>query len=559
MSNHAHKLWHFHGGLHPEPHKRESTAEPILLMRVPHWIVLPLQQHIGEPAEPLVKPGERVRKGQLIARAGGYVSAPVHASTSGVVHAIEERPVAHPSGLSAPCIVIEADGREEWIEDRLAPIEDYERLDPITLRNRVREAGIVGMGGAAFPSSVKLNPRPEQPIHTVILNGAECEPYITCDDMLMRERATEVIEGLKIIRHALQPRECLIGIEDNKPQAYDALCEVLGGAEVDGVRVVRIPTIYPTGGEKQLIKVLTGLEVPSSGLPIDIGVVCHNVATVAAIYRAVVLGEPLLSRIVTITGRGAARQRNVEVLLGTPINELVEDVGGYTDNVERLIMGGPMMGFALSTDEVPIVKGTNCVLAAADGEVSEPGPAMPCIRCGDCVSVCPANLLPQQLYWHAHARDFDQAQDYNLFDCIECGCCSYVCPSNIPLVQYYRFAKTEIWEQERDKQKSDVARQRHEFRLERLEREKREKAERLAKKKAALKTKPAQGAEDDAKKAAIKAALERVKAKKTGTEAAPKNIENLTQAQQQQIEEADNRRARAKAHKQDEPEKREAE
>jgi electron transport complex protein RnfC len=546
MHDRALHLSHFHGGLKLEGHKALSTGEPILDMRIPRWIVLPVQQHIGDPAEVLVKPGDQVKKGQLVARAAGYVSAPIHASTSGTVAAVEERPVPHPSGMSALCVVIETDGRDDWISDRMAPLEDYLNLDAVTLRNRVREAGIVGLGGAAFPASVKLNPPPGREIETLIINGAECEPYITCDDMLMREQARDVIEGTRIIQRVVQAKRCLIGIEDNKPEAIAAMRAALE-ADAGDIEVVKIPTRYPTGGEKQLIKVLTGREVPSNGLPGDIGIVCHNVGTAAAVYRAVARGIPLISRVVTVTGQGVEHPRNIEVLIGTPISEVVAFTGGYSDAVERLIMGGPMMGFALNSDEVPVIKATNCVLAAARGEVDAPGPAMPCIRCGECQRVCPALLLPQQIYWHARARDFDKAQDYALFDCIECGCCSYVCPSNIPLVQYYRFAKTEIWEQEREKRKADIARERHEFRQERLEREEREKAERLAKKKAALAKSETTDDKEDPKKAAIKAALERAKAKKAAASAAPKNTENLTEAQKKQIEEAEARRRKARA------------
>jgi electron transport complex protein RnfC len=520
MTAQAHKLWHFNGGVHPEQHKDVSTREPIEFMRLPRLVVLPLSQHIGEHCEPLVKAGDNVNKGQVIARAPGYVSAAVHASTSGRVVTVEERPVPHPSGMSAPCIVIEPDGREYWGESRLPPIEDYLNADPVTLRNRVREAGIVGLGGAAFPSAVKLNPRTEQPIDTVILNGAECEPYITCDDMLMRERAAQVLDGLRIIMHVVKAGEAVIGIEDNKPEAYQDFCAALGGSDVDGIRVVQVPTLYPTGGEKQLIKVLTGREVPSQGLPIDVGMVCHNVGTAYAIYRAVAEGEPLISRIVTVTGGGTQNPRNFEVLLGTPVGDLIDAAGGYTPEAHRLVMGGPMMGFALSDDEVPVIKGTNCLLAATREETPATPPALPCIRCGACMRACPANLLPQQLYWFARARDFDKVQDYNLFDCIECGCCAYVCPSHIPLVQYYRFAKTEIWAQEEERRKADRARLRHEARIERLERLDRERKARLRKRKEELAEGPAGGADQDAKKAAIAAAMQRVAQKKSASAAA---------------------------------------
>ncbi len=509
----GHKLWHFHGGLHLPEHKETTRDRESRPLPLPQRLVLSLHQHIGEDAEPVVRVGERVWKGQLIARAPSYVSAPLHAPTSGTVTDIGEHPLPHPSGLPGPCIVIEPDGEDAWWPERPQGTRDYLELDPAEIRQRVRDAGIVGLGGAAFPTAVKLNPPAAHPVDTLVINGAECEPYITCDDRLMRERAREVLEGARIIRHALGVERVLVGIEDNKPEAFEALRHELHGESRGGIELIRVPTIYPTGGEKQLIKVLTGREVPSNGLPSDIGVVCQNVGTAAAVYRAIVHGEPLISRLVTVTGHGVAEPGNVEALIGTPIAHLVAHSGGYTEHAERLVMGGPMMGFALHTDELPIIKGTNCILVAREEEVVDPVEPMPCIRCGRCTAACPVDLLPQQLYWYAHARDFDHIQDYNLFDCIECGCCAYVCPSHLPLVHYYRYAKTEIWAQEREKEKADRARRRHEFRLERLEREKREKAERMAKKKAELakklKDKEKGGGQD-----AIQAALERVRQKK---------------------------------------------
>lgn len=511
------RLFSFHGGIHPPQHKQESTRGPIRTLPLAPQLVLPLHQHIGESAEPVVTVGEHVGKGQKIARAREYVSAPVHASSSGTVVAIEERPIPHPSGLNAPCIVIETDGRDEWIEHGRE--DDYHRMEPSHLRNLVRSAGIVGLGGAGFPTFIKLNPTAGKVIDTLILNGVECEPYITCDDMLMRERAADIVAGIHIMRHALQARACVIAIEDNKPEAYASMQQAVQDTDIE---VVQIPTLYPSGSEKQLIKIITGKEVPSNGLPFQIAVVVHNVGTAAAVHRALNLGEPLVSRIVTVTGDGVADAANFEVPFGTPVEHLLRHSGARLESLTHLVMGGPLMGFALHATEVPVIKTTNCILASRQLGAHGQQSIMPCIRCGACVDVCPVNLLPQQLYWHARANELDRVQEYNLFDCIECGCCAYVCPSNIPLVHYYRYAKTEIWAKEREKEKADQSRHRHEFRLERLEREKSERAAKLAQKQAAVEKQDQETGASDDKKAAIEAALARVKAKKdqAATEAA---------------------------------------
>ena len=508
MSEHSTRsLWQFPGGLELPGHKDLSTGQPIRQAALPKRLVLPLQQHIGAAASPVVQVGDKVRKGDLLASPDGFVSAPIHASTSGTVVAIEEHPVPHPSGLAALCIVLESDGEDRW-RDR-HPHPDFDTLDPSELRNIIRDAGIVGLGGAGFPAFIKLNPGARTSIETLILNGAECEPFISCDDMLMRERAEEVVLGARIMRHALHAKRCLIGIEDNKPEALAAMRSALQHLNQPEIEIAVIPSRYPTGGEKQLIRVLTGKEVPSQGLPIDIGVVCHNVATAASIYRAVEKDEPLLSRIVTITGHAAARPQNLEVLIGTPIDEVLAQAGGDNGQPHRLLLGGPMMGFELKQRELPLTKTANCLLLATPEDAPKRQAISDCIRCGQCAQVCPMRLLPQQLYWHARAKDFEKIQDYDLFDCIECGCCSHVCPAHLPLVEFYRFAKTHIWAQEREKKLADLARERHEFRLFRQEREKAEKAARH-KAKAAV----AKGDDDEAKKAAIKAAMERAKAKK---------------------------------------------
>jgi len=508
-------LHRFHGGIHLPDQKALSLGRPLRQAALPSELVLPLQQHIGAAAQPLVAVGERVLEGQMVARPEGFVSAPVHAPTSGTVIAIEARPVPHPSGLSALAIVLQPDGEGRTVEYQ--PHSDWSALDPSTLRNLIRDAGIVGLGGAGFPTAVKLNPGPHTAVETLILNGAECEPYITCDQWLMQERPEEIISGALIMRHALQAQECLIGIEDNKPAAIAALrSEVARRGLTEAIEVVEVPTRYPMGGEKQLIKVLTGKEVPTQGLPIAVGVVCHNVATAASVHRAVELGEPLIRRIVTVTGHGAAQPGNFEVPLGIPMGELLAQAGGTTAGFSRLIMGGPMMGITVEQPQAPVIKTANCLLAVTDDELERRAPVRPCIRCGSCAEACPVSLLPQQLYWYAKSKEFDRAQDYNLFDCIECGCCAFVCPSNLPLVQYYRYAKTEIWAQEREKRASDQARRRHEYRVAREERERLEKEARAKKKAAAL----AEGESDD-KKAAIQAAIERAKAKKAQANATP--------------------------------------
>jgi electron transport complex protein RnfC len=502
------------GGLVLESHKSESLQDPIQTIPLPVELIIPISQHIGTAAEPLVKIGQHVAKGEIIAAAAGYISAPIHASSSGTVTEIGEHPVPHPSGLNAICIRIKTDGEDRWIESQ--DKTDTLNLEPALIRQRVMDAGIVGLGGAGFPAAVKCSTGLQTSIELLILNAAECEPYISCDEALMRARPEEVIEGLRIMRHALRASHCVIGIEDNMPQAKQTLLEALDKLGEKDISIISVPTIYPAGGEKQLIYSLTGKEVPSNGLPTDIGMICHNVGTAVAVYRAVAFQEPLISRIVTVTGSGVKQPHNLDVLIGTPISHLVEFCGGYMPGVNRLLMGGPMMGFGLQSDDIPVIKTTNCLLATTHQESPEPQAALPCIRCGKCTEVCPAGLLPQQLYWFANTRAFDKIQEHDLFDCIECGCCAQVCPSHIPLVQYYRFAKTEIWEQETQREKSDVARQRFEFHEARLIREKQELAERRSKHKQVLKDSPA--ADKDAKKAAIQAALERVKAKKSAAQ-----------------------------------------
>ena len=533
------RLHHFHGGLVLPAHSEMSTSLPLAAAGIPDELVIPLQQHIGETAMPLVSPGDTVLRGQMIAAPRGNVSSPVHASSSGTVTAIEPRPFPHPSGMSASSIVIATDGRDTWQPANTA-LANYRQASPDELLEHIRNAGIVGLGGAGFPTAVKLANATSHGIDLLLINGVECEPYITCDNMLMRERSGEILQGTRILQHILRPKRCVIAIEDGMADAEAAMRQAVAAATTDDIEVVRVPEIYPSGGERQLIRVLTGREVPSSGFPSDVGIVCQNVGTAAAIAQAVIQGRPLVSRFVTVTGEGIRQARNLEALIGTPFSHLVAACGGYTPDVDRLLMGGPMMGFALRSDDIPVIKTSNCILAVGRNEMPPPPPALPCIRCSKCTEVCPADLLPQQLYWFARSGNLDAAQDYSLFDCIECGCCAYVCPSHIPLVQYYRHAKTEIWAQEKQKKAADIARRRHEARQQRLERIRQERSERMAARKQAVAGKTAQ--RDTAKQDAIKAALERVRQKKAQAGVTPKNVDNLTPEQQQQIEEAERRR-----------------
>lgn len=476
------KIREIPGGIHPPEHKEQSLRLPLGSVPLPPQLVVPVSQHIGEPATPVVSVGERVLTGQLIAAANGVFSANIHAPSSGTVVAIEDRVLTHPSGMSDTCIVIETDGKDEWVP--LNPCEDYHALDKTALQDKIRLAGVAGLGGAGFPTAVKLNPRSTEVIDTLIINGAECEPYITADDILMQTRAEEIIAGTLMVSHLLhEPKDLIIGLEDNKPQALAALQKAAQGTRV---QVVAFPTKYPSGGAKQIIQILTGREIPTDHHSAYIGVICLNVGTVAAAWRAVRYGEPLISRITTVVGESLDIQRNVEVRIGTPIDYVLAQHGFDAKQASRLIMGGPMMGFTLPNPSVPVIKTTNCILAPTKKELPPPPPAQACIRCGLCAEACPASLLPQQLFWYAQAEDMEKLQAHNLFDCIECGACSYVCPSNIPLVQYYRAAKGTIRQHELEKEKSDRSRRRFEFRQQRIAKEEAEKeAKRLARKQAA--------------------------------------------------------------------------
>ena len=491
------KSWRFHGGLRLPGHKHLSAHLPIIDAGIPGQLIYPLQLRPGVHLQANVKPGDRVVRGQVIADAEHALATPLHAASSGTVRAIEARTIPHPSGMTDECIIIDTDGRDE--AEPTAKTVDFRSEQPAVIRKLIRQAGIVGLGGAAFPTAIKLNPGPQRTIDTLLLNGAECEPYITCDNCLMQTEPDAVIEGALILLHALQIEHCLIAVEDHMTAAFAALTKSLEQHKDHRIKIIKVPAIYPTGGEKQLIKVVTGKETPSGGIPADVGIICQNVGTAAAVYNAISKGTPLTERIITVTGQGVARQQNMRVRIGTPISDLIKQCGGYTPEVKRLIMGGPMMGFALPEDDIPVVKATNCILAATNTEIIGEKQAMPCIRCGDCAKACPVNLLPQQLYWHSRANNLDKCKEFSLFDCIECGCCEVVCPSHIPLVQYYRAAKSKILVKARESEKAAIAKHRHEAHLERKAREQAEKAERARQKKENLaKLKAANAAKEGA-------------------------------------------------------------
>lgn len=543
------QLWDFSGGIHPPEHKAVSTARPIRYAGLPERLILPLQQHIGEPASPVVAVGDRVLKGQMIADVTSGMGVPVHAPTSGVIESICDQPVPHPSGMADRCIVLEPDGEDQWRPR--SPVQDYRALERDRVLQMIRDAGVSGLGGAGFPTNIKLRPPRDRKVSTLILNGAECEPYITADDMTMRERADAVIAGFKIMAWILRPERCVIGVEDNKPDAIAALRKAAEGTQIE---IAVIPTKYPSGGEKQLIQILTGMEVPSGGIPADIGVMCQNIGTAVAVAQAVLEDRPLIARTVTITGDAVRKPGNFEALIGTPIQYLLEQAAVDQSAVSRLVLGGPMMGYTLTTEAVPVIKTTNCVIAATAAELPSPPPEQPCIRCAQCAEVCPMELLPQQLFWYSKSTEFEKAEHLNLFDCIECGACSYVCPSSIPLVQYYRFAKGEIRLQRAEQIKADRARERFEARQARLEREQEEKelrrkeraraaAEAQAKKEAEAEKAAERGEASDeraAKAALVEQALARKKAKaaKSETDSAPAEAKPDIEALEKQLGQA---------------------
>ncbi|MBF0445786.1 MAG: electron transport complex subunit RsxC [Magnetococcales bacterium] len=501
----------FHGGVHPPDNKDISQHCAIEPLAMPKRLYVPLHQHIGAPCQPCVKAGDTVKKGQIIGTAAGFISAPVHAPTSGTIVAVEEHLVGHPSGLKMLCAVLDTDGEDVWVDD-LETLDDPLHADPKTIRDKIRAAGIVGLGGASFPSFVKMSPPDGKVVELLLINGVECEPYLTCDARLMEERSQDLIEGIEIMLRALQCKECVIGIEDNKPNAISVMQKA--SAQSSSIKVVVLPVMYPQGSEKQLIEVVTGRQVPSGKLPLDAGVIVHNVATAVAIRDGVKFGKPLIQRLVTVTGRGINRPANLEVLMGTPVRALVDHCGGLKPGVKKVINGGPMMGTALQTLDVPVVKGTSGILCMMADDV-EQNPEHACIRCGSCVQVCPISLVPSQMAWLAKYDQFDTLPDNNLADCIECGTCAYVCPSNIPLVHYFRYGKNSLAAIQKAEQRSALDKSRVQAKEARVAAEKAEKERKKAEMKAKMAEKMAAKKKAEAEAAAATPAVDQDASKTT--------------------------------------------
>ncbi|PTT46327.1 electron transport complex subunit RsxC [Aeromonas sp. HMWF016] len=499
----AGNIWDFHGGIHPPENKLQSSQTPVEQAGLPPRLIIPVRQHAGAAGDLLVQVGDKVKKGQPLTRYARGRVVPVHASTSGTITEIANHTVAHPSGLDDLCVILTPDGEDEWGELDGKP--DYWNLERGELLERIQQAGIAGLGGAVFPTHSKLDGR-GQLTEILIVNGLECEPYITTDDRLMQQYSGEIMDGIRVLKHLLKPKLTLIGVEDNKPEA---ITELTRHATDPDVLVKTVPTKYPSGGAKQTIELLTGRQVPKGGRAVDIGIMVLNVATVFAIKRAIIDGEPLIERIVTLTGDSFKKPGNAWVRLGTPVRWLLQRFELQPEAEQRVIMGGPMMGFTLPHAMVPVVKATNCLLAPTQAELPAPGPEQACIRCSACADACPASLLPQELYWYSKAKEYDKAEKLNLMDCIECGACAWVCPSEIPLVQYYKIAKDDIREARAEAEKAERAKQRFEAKQARFEREKAARearhAEAAAQRRQAM---TAAGGEDP-----VAAALARIKAK----------------------------------------------
>ncbi len=428
----------FKGGIHPADKKELAKTRAIRNAQAPKQVVIPLSQHIGAPCKPAVSIGQQVKKGELIGAPQGFVSAPVHSSVSGKIISIGDFPLA--TGKMTPSIVIENDFQEEWTVLKDNP--DYLSLSPEQLKEKVKDAGIVGMGGAAFPTHVKLSPPKEKPVDVLIINGAECEPYLTADYRLMIERPDDVIEGTKVLMKILGVSKAFIGIENNKPDAIEILTKAVSG--LPEIKVCGLEVKYPQGAEKMLIKATVKREVPPRALPMDVGVVVQNIGTTIAVFEAARFGKPLIERVVTVSGESITEPANLMVKIGTLVSDLIKECGGFKTEAAKVISGGPMMGFAMFDLNVPVTKGTSGILALPEEGLVHVDDYGPCIRCGRCLNACAMGLMPSMLSILSEKGFYEEAKQYGLFDCFECGSCTFVCPSRRPIVQFVRLAKSMV-------------------------------------------------------------------------------------------------------------------
>lgn len=427
----------FLGGIHPKDSKKYTADKSIEVPPLPDKVIIPMSQHIGAPCSPVVKVGDMVKKGQVIGKSDAFMHSPIHASISGKVTEISEMP--HVSKGKCLSVVIKNDYLDEWAEG-ITIKRDWDKLDVEEIKNIIKEAGIVGLGGATFPTHVKLSPSKDKKIDVFILNAAECEPYLTADYRMMLEYTERIVTGVKIVMKVLGVSKGFIGIEDNKPDAIKVMKEAFKDTSV---QVVDLPTKYPQGAEKMLIRVLTGREVPSGGLPMDVGAVVQNVGTTVAICDAVVYGIPLIERVTTISGDAISEPKNLLLRIGTSFKDVIYYCNGFSKTLEKIIMGGPMMGIAQFSLEVPVIKGVSGILALSSEAVNS-GEESPCIRCGRCVKACPMGLIPSMLSILGERHKFKEAkEEYNLLNCIECGSCAYTCPAKRNIVQYVKYLKAQ--------------------------------------------------------------------------------------------------------------------
>lgn len=503
------RLWRFHGGLQLRHWKQMSLQQELAPAPLPDQLIVPVAQQIGSAAEIAVSVGEQVRGGQPLTVRSEAHHIHVHAPSSGVITAIEERPVIHARLDRQRCVVIEVDGEDQQMT--LPGWPHWHQQQPEALRDRLAEAGVAGLGGALFPTHVKLADHPDVPLRLLIINGAECEPYIAADESLMRWRAEQVLLGALVLSRIVAAEQCVIAIEDQMGVVEVQLRQTMKALQIDDLKIIKVPTLYPEGGERQLIRVLTGLEVPAGGLPQDLGIVVQNVGTAAASYQAVVDGQPLISRVVSVTGHGVHQPVNLEARIGTLAAFLIEQAGGYTERAARLVMGGPLMGISLPDDQRPLTKAGNCLLTLTEEDIRPVADEMPCIRCGKCSDVCPARLLPQELLLRIRGDQLEEARSLHLNACIECGCCDLVCPSQIPLTAQYRQAKHDLAVRDLAQQQADLARDRHEFRQQRLEAQHARRRQRLE----ARRQRPERSKSDE-----IKAAIARARDRKKSMAAA---------------------------------------